>query len=188
MRIYVAAASAELLRAIAVRDALIAAGHEITEDWMSKVAEQIASGGGPNELTPERRRACADADYVGVASAHRVVLLVPRRPSLTQGAWWEGGLADALEIPIIASGAPADRAKNIFLSRAHEVDTDAEAIALCKEDLFARFRAQKVELERTQKRLAELETGIAEIATRLGVSASESERLFAAIERRTKEA
>lgn len=184
MRIYVAAASAELLRAIAVRDALIANGHEITEDWMSKVSAQIATGRGPNDLDPHARRACADADYVGVASAHRVVLLVPRRPSLTQGAWWEAGIADALDIPIIASGTAADRARNIFLSRATEVDTDAEAIALCTEDLFAKYEAQRGELERTARRLAELEKGIADIAARM--SAAESNELFASIERRTR--
>jgi hypothetical protein len=185
MRIYIAAASADLLRAIAVRDALIALGHTITEDWMSKVSAQIALVRMPNDITPEVRRECADADYAGVSSAHQVVILVPRRPVVTQGAWWEGGLADALEIPIIASGAPEDRARNIFLSRTVEVDTDAEAIALCKDDVHALYQQQKAEFERTKRKLAELEAAIGALASRLGGSASDA--LFAGIEARIAE-
>lgn len=58
-----------------------------------------------------------------------VILLVPRWPTVTKGAWWEGGVADALGIPVVASGSPGDRATMIFLSRVREVDTDEEAIA-----------------------------------------------------------
>lgn len=127
MRIYVAGASSEIERARRVMAALRAEGHEITFDWTI----DFESNEG---LSDVQRAAYADADFQGVFLARRVVLLVPVSPSVTQGAWWEGGVADALEIPIIASGRPEDRARNIFLSRALEVDTDEKAVELCRQD------------------------------------------------------
>lgn len=172
MRIYVAGASAEIERARRMRDALLAEGHEITFDW----TVDFESNEG---LSDVQRGAYADADFQGVAMANRVVLLVPRSPKLTQGAWWEGGVADALEIPIIASGRPEDRAKNIFLAHAIEVDTDEEAVDLCREDdLLRRFKEQTTQLEHYQRRVRELEQGIERLAQTIGVTPQESEALF----------
>lgn len=186
MKIYVAGSSAELDRIVRVRDRLISNGHTITEDWPSKVLAHIATGRAVNDLTPEDRRAAADADYAGVASADRVVLLVPRRPIATAGAWWEGGVADALNVPVIASGLPQDRASMIFLSRVHEVDTDEEAIDLCQDDLLRRYVEQKQELERLRAHVGRIEGGIADLAHRLRLEppplrAQESSELYKSI-------
>lgn len=188
MKIYVAASSSlvELQRAIEVRDKLIAKGHTITEDWPSIVSANVAKGRAPNQLSPEERRAVADADYAGVASADRVILLVPRPPALTKGAWWEGGVADALNIPVIAAGRPEDRAPMIFLSRVHEVDTDEEAIDLCNDDIMRRYCEQRSELERLRLHIARIEGCIAELAERLRATPpplgpGESSELYARI-------
>lgn len=183
MKIYVAASSAELDRAAAVRDKILARGHTITEDWISKIFEHLKTGRAVNVLTPKERRAAADADYVGVASADRVVLLVPRRPLVTKGAWWEGGVADALNIPVIAAGDPQDRASMIFLSRVHEVDTDDEAVDLCQNDLLRRYVEQEQELERLRAHVARIEGCIAGISAQLRLNppplpTSESNALY----------
>lgn len=170
MRVYVAGSSVELERAASVRDAIVARGNTITEDWISKIFEHLLTGRAVNELSPEERREAADADYVGVASADCVVLLVPRSPVATRGAWWEGGVADALGIPVIASGLPADRAPMIFLSRVHEVDTDQEAIDLVgsgENDLLRRYIEQQGELERLRAHIARIEGSIADVAAQL---------------------
>lgn len=176
MRIYVAAASAEIARARKMRDAILSEGHEITFDW----TVDFESNEG---LADVQRSAYADADFQGVAMASRVVLLVPRAPNRTQGAWWEGGVADALEIPIIASGRPEDRVGNIFLSRALEVDTDEEAVALLRErDVLDQLKERTRELEFYRRRVNELELGIQGLAQRMGeVTPAESEELYRTI-------
>lgn len=82
----------------------------------------------------------------------------------------EGGVADALGIPVIASGLPADRAPMIFLSRVHEVDTDQEAIDLVgsgENDLLRRYIEQQGELERLRAHIARIEGSIADVAAQL---------------------
>jgi hypothetical protein len=182
MKVYVAGASAEIERARRVRDALLRDGHEITFDWTT----DFESNEG---LSNAQRAAYADADFQGVVLANCLVLLVPIAPMLTQGAWWEGGVADARCIPIIASGRPEDRVKNIFLSRAIEVDTDEEAVAFCREDdVLRRFKEQTAELEHYRHRLGELEQlkrGLYSLIQRIDkISPTESEQLFARIIRR----
>jgi hypothetical protein len=177
MRIYVAGASSEIERARRVIAALRAEGHEITFDWTVDFEAN-------ETLLDVQRGAYADADFQGVSMANRVVLLIPAPPNLTQGAWWEGGVADALEIPIIASGRPEHRAKNIFLSHALEVDTDEEAIELCREDdVLRRLQEQGRELAHYRRRVEELEQGIRSLSQRLdgGISKDESEALYAQI-------
>jgi len=128
-KIYVAAASSEIYRAVAFIHKARELGYEITEDWPQTI---FATGKANAGLTPAQRRAAADADALGVIEAHLVVLLVPAPPNATQGAWWEGGIAQAVGIPIIAAGAPEDRERNIFLANATEVDTDEDAIELLR--------------------------------------------------------
>lgn len=128
-RIYVAGASAELYRAVAFIRAARNLGYEITEDWPQVILDIGKANVG---LTPEQRLAAADADLKGVLRAHLVVLLVPAHPSVTQGAWWEGGVAQAVGIPILAVGAAHDRERNIFLAKTCEIDTDDEALDLLK--------------------------------------------------------
>lgn len=159
MRIYVAAASKEIERAERMIERLRAAGHTITVDWPAAIR---AMAGVANEgLTQEQRKEAADADYRGVATAERIVILVPVQPIVTQGAWWEGGIADALRIPIISSGRFEDRQRNIFLVRTTEVDTDDEVLPLleqadCCRDLAARIEGVQQNATLIEQTLAEL--------------------------------
>jgi len=165
MKIYVAAASAEIERAERMIGILRELGHEITVDWP---AAMRALGKANAGLTPEQRAFHAAEDYRGVATAQRVVILVPKAPAATQGAWWEGGIADALEIPIIAAGRFEDRQRNIFLARAIEVDTDDEVFALLREnDLLRILHERADELLSLRAKLARLESGVMNLMSRL---------------------
>lgn len=187
MRIYVAGASTEVTRAERMIAALRTAGHEITVDWTVHVRAFMKASFAAQPEGDDRRHA-ADEDYRGVSTAQRVVLLVPCVPSLTQGAWWEGGIADALGIPIIASGAKKDRMRNIFLSRTTEVETDDEVLALLDEkDLLKRLRDQNEELNALRARIAHIETGIHGIVERLyeePIGNEEREAVYAAMHKR----
>lgn len=175
MRIYVAAASKEIERAERMIERLRAAGHTITVDWPAAIR---AMAGVANEgLTHELRKEAADADYRGVATAERVVILVPENPVVTQGAWWEGGIADALRIPIIASGRFEDRQKNIFLVRATEVDTDDEVLPLLEQADCCRDLAGRV--EGVQQNVAIIEQSLAELYP----TKEESEQVYKRIEK-----
>lgn len=185
MKIYVAASSAEIDRAERMISRLKAAGHEITEDWTVTIRTVGLANQG---LSPERRRECADADFKGVASADRVVILVPRAPVVTQGAWWEGGVADALEIPTLAVGRKEDRDRNIFLSRCREVDTDDEVLVwLAESPAHAEIRALRDELHMLKRKQARIEAHIASLLVEMqdGISAEESEELYMQIRGRT---
>lgn len=127
MKVYVAGASSEIYRAEHMLDKIRQAGHEITVDWPALMR---ASGLSNTDFDAAARRYCADQDARGVAEADLVVLLVPRHPNATQGAWWEGGIANGLGIPTIAAGRPDDRARNIFLAHTHEVDSDEDVLEL----------------------------------------------------------
>lgn len=175
MRIYVAAASAEIERAERMIARLRAAGHTITVDWPAAIR---AMAGVANEgLTQEQRREAARDDYEGVISAERVVILVPEKPIVTQGAWWEGGIADALRIQIIAAGRFEDRQKNIFLVRATEVDTDDEVLPLLEQADCCRDLAVRV--EGVQQNVAIIEQSLAELYP----TKEESERVYQRIEK-----
>jgi hypothetical protein len=170
MKIYVAAASAEIERAERMIAILRELGHEITVDWPAamRALGMRALGKANAGLTPEQRTFHAAEDYRGVATAQRVVILVPKAPAATQGAWWEGGIADALEIPIIASGRFEDRQRNIFLARAIEVDTDDEVFALLREnDLLRILHERADELVALRAKLSRLESGVMNLMSRL---------------------
>lgn len=181
MKIYVAASSIEIDRAERMISRLKAAGHEITEDWTVKIRQVGLANQG---LTPELRREAADADFRGVAAADRVVILVPKTPVVTQGAWWEGGVADALDIETIAAGRKEDRDRNIFLSRCIEVDTDDEVFArLAESPSAAEVRALREELHLLKRKQARIEAHIASLLIEMqdGITTAETEELFAQI-------
>jgi hypothetical protein len=114
VRIYLAGASKELALCEGFRDRLIAAGHEITLDWMANVRKHIITQGrADRDLTSNERRKYAEADLEGVRSAELFWMLAPREPSA--GCWVELGYALRVQRwvlgQIIVSG---DHQKSIF--------------------------------------------------------------------------
>lgn len=90
MKIYVAASSKELARAIRIMNALRERGHEITYDWTVPMRELGPDAG----LTVEQRGLYAAKDSKGIEDADVFWQLIPTTPS--SGAWWELGYACGL--------------------------------------------------------------------------------------------
>ena len=118
MIVYVAGASAELLRARRAMEWLTAAGFEVAVDWTVPVEQHCSA---PNDA--DARREYALADEAGVDRADLLWLLVPH--AATKGAWWEASRARAIEMRVIASGAEDDLAGMIFVELADERFADA---------------------------------------------------------------
>lgn len=130
MRVYVAGASKETTRVRWAMDAIRAAGHEITCDWLAAIEEAGASNEG---LSDDDRRRYAREDLDAVLAADVLWLLAPWNAST--GAWVELGCAlgvATIEVglaPIIIVSGPA-RMRCIFAALAdQEHDTDGAALA-----------------------------------------------------------
>ena len=94
MRIYVASAWAERIRACQVMYQLRAAGHTITYDWTQQEQETTAQ---------------ALADYRGVVTADVLVFVAEKPYTSGGGAICEMGIALGAEIPVFLMGDGADR-------------------------------------------------------------------------------
>jgi nucleoside 2-deoxyribosyltransferase len=121
MRVYVAGASKEPGRVRAAMDAVLAAGAEVTLDWLDAIEKAGASNEG---LDDETRTLAAEADLEGVADADVVWVLAPEAQSA--GCWVELGYALALRKLVLVSG-PA-RVRCIFGALAHEYDEDGDVV------------------------------------------------------------
>lgn len=126
MRIYVAGASAEILRAEAFVKRLRDAGFEITFDWPAMIRSVGSANGG---LTDDQRNDASYHALAGVDECDVLVLLVPSVAS--SGCWLETGYAFGSQRDIIYVGDPE---RTIFsaLTR-HVVATDDQAFDLLVE-------------------------------------------------------
>lgn len=108
MKIYVAASSKELARAIRIMNALRERGHEITYDWTVPMRELGPDAG----LTFEQRGLYAAKPSKGIEEADVFWQLIPTTPS--SGAWWELGYACGLrngggKHPLVVVSGDANR-------------------------------------------------------------------------------
>jgi hypothetical protein len=118
-RVYVAASSREVQRAVAVIAMCRAEGLEVAHDWTTDV---IAYAGTiPDDAA---RKRIAEADMAGVMRARALILLVP--VDGTSGGGYEAGVAAAFGRFIVCAGP--HRRRFLFGVRHHEVDTDIEAV------------------------------------------------------------
>lgn len=90
MKIYVAAASAEIERASAFMQFVRELGHDITHDWVPELRAQSVP---ESQLPVAVRRASAQADLDGVRRADLLVVLVPHEAVPSRGTWVELGYA-----------------------------------------------------------------------------------------------
>jgi len=104
--IYIAASSAELLRAMDAIAAATAAGLVVTHDWTRDVRAARAGGHRDDStVSPENKLRCAQADIDGVRRADIFWLLSPSDASF--GAGVELGVAiEALKCTVISGVRP----------------------------------------------------------------------------------
>lgn len=119
--VYVAGSSQELARVRAVQAALCAAGCAITHDWTQSV--EAAGSGSPETVTPTDELEAWFADLRGVCAADIVVVLAPRAPATTIGAWVELGVAWGYGVPVVLVGNQPWGHRRVVARR---VDDDAE--------------------------------------------------------------
>lgn len=123
MKVYIAAASAEIERAERVAGKLAAAGIQITSSWMRQVRR--AGAANPREASSGQRRTLAVGCLSEVGDSDVVLLLMPPVGTETIGAYWEAGYARSLSARIILSG---DTKRSVFSALGEEYETDDEAI------------------------------------------------------------
>ena len=140
---YVSGASSEFLRVREVTVALAAAGLEPSCDWTTVAPEYL---GRDHELSAAHRLALARAVLQSTRGCTVLVLLVPRPPAASIGAWVELGAAIEArrrrESPAIVVAGP-DAARTIFTDLADAVcesDEEAVATAVALAATFARAR------------------------------------------------
>jgi len=92
VKVYVAAASAEIERAERFAREARRLGHEVTHDWMAIVRSQTVS---ESELPRAIRREAATDDIRGVREAEVFIMLVPDEQIASRGIWVELGYAIA---------------------------------------------------------------------------------------------
>lgn len=110
MKIYIAGSSKDIERCEGARDAALAAGIDITEDWMTTMRES-----GPDSMADGARLiACAMDDLVGVAIADVMWLLTPPADKPSSGCWSELTWAMAHKVPVITSAPVGPMQFNIF--------------------------------------------------------------------------
>jgi hypothetical protein len=127
MKVYVAGASAEILRAEAFVKRLRAAGFEITFDWPAMIRSVGSANGG---LTDDQRNDASYHALAGVDECEVLVLLVPEKPSI--GCWVELGYAFQGCIDTLLYVGDPERTIFSALTR-HVVATDDQAFDLLVE-------------------------------------------------------
>lgn len=134
---YVAAASVEVARAEAVRDALIARGFRCAFDWCLSMRAHAAFDG--ESLTVGGARLASQSDMGAVQTADFFALLVPDPRVATTGAWVELGacLGGGGVAYVVASDVAYLRCVFLALPEIVRVDTDAALVDLLCRDATA---------------------------------------------------
>lgn len=162
MKLYIAAASAEIDRAERLMKIARAQGHEITHDWTHEVRAAIAQGLSEDLIPDEVALVGALMDIGGVVTADRFIYLVPPKPISTSGAWVELGVAHTLRefvprpsymrpLQLVCAGAPFTVRRSIF-TRLADAFVEADVDALADELVLAPWwvtlrRAQQIDAE-----------------------------------------
>lgn len=128
MRVYVAASSRECDRAERVMNALRAASHVISHDWIPGVRAAFASGIEEAKADDAHAFEAALADMNGVVTADALVFLAPTDAS--KMAWAELGAALARNILVIVAHDDVEKRNQSIVTRlAHARVADADICA-----------------------------------------------------------
>ena len=123
MKIYIAAASAEIERAERMIALARKAGFTVVHDWPAQIRE--AGEANPTTVAVEQRRAWALDCLARLSSADALWLLAPQ--GATSGAWVEFGASVSYGRYTIMSGAH----QSVFAELATEnADTDEDGLAM----------------------------------------------------------
>lgn len=126
MRIYVAASSDELARAVRWSKKLRSCLHVVVSTWPNVIAEVGASN--PPDADRTSRREWALADLAELRTSDLVWILAPIQ-SHGRGAYWEAATAVSLGIPVVSSGPTQ---QSIFMALTEEFTTDEEVFELLR--------------------------------------------------------
>jgi nucleoside 2-deoxyribosyltransferase len=134
IRVYLAAASADIDRADGFRDRLIRAGIRVTSTWIDSIREiGLANEGLPSDLALHAAKTC----LAEIVEADVLVLLVPP-PGHGYGSGVELGFALGSEKETILVGDADAMDRSIFFSLGladHWVIDEAAAVRLLKDEM-----------------------------------------------------
>lgn len=122
MKIYVAASSREMTRAIAAMEWIRSEpGMEVAHDWVTQIKEVGIAN--PSDVPEGLRRSWSMATLEALRDSRAIWLLLPEEP--TAGAWFELGAMAAFNYThgnkkIFTSGTDSARYRSIFTSLARE--------------------------------------------------------------------
>lgn len=132
MRVYVAASSQECDRAQSMMDALRAAGHVVTHDWLPSVASRIADGVAECDMDDDEAREIAQTDLDAVEASDALVYLAPN--TATRMGWMEFDRALSRGIhTIVANSSPKLARQSIATRLADCITTDSGVLAALAE-------------------------------------------------------
>lgn len=124
MKVYIAAASAEIERAERMRDLLQANGFEVTSSWMEQIRQVGASN--PHDESEDQREEWAVQCIREVMASDVLWLLVPPAHIRTAGAW--GEFLAAWMLPTVSVISSGDTKQSIFCALGDEYASDEEAV------------------------------------------------------------
>lgn len=124
MRVYVAAASCDIERALMWMARLREAGIDVTSTWPAVVLG--AGTGNPRGATRSQRAGWARTDLDQVRAANVLWMLCPPRgiDAPARGAYWEASAANECGKIVMSSG---DTLQSIFTALGDEFETDEAA-------------------------------------------------------------
>lgn len=129
-RVYIAASTGDMDRAQHWANHLACAGIECASGWLKSVAD---NGGvaNPRGADKEKRAGWSRENRAAIESSQLLWFLVPPVDVVTRGAWWEVGLADALDRIIVCSGQ--DTEQSVVCALYQEFNDDLTAFAtICR--------------------------------------------------------
>lgn len=136
IRVYVAGASTESIRAVAAVEQAKSAGFVVTSTWLDVIAA-TPGGANPTDASEHQRRAWSATDLGEIERADVLWFLVPGTGT-TRGAWVELGFAYAPGKTIVCSGTTTTQ--SIFCALGEEFVTDREALDHIREVAKVRER------------------------------------------------
>lgn len=124
LRVYVAAASDELVRVHASITALRKHGVDVVSTW-PEIVPAMPGGANPADADKMERLAWSSQDLLEVTAADVLLFLVPR-VGTTRGAWFEAGAAWSHGLHLVFAG---ETKQSVFCATGEEYEHDTEAIA-----------------------------------------------------------
>lgn len=129
MRVYLAGPSKELPRIVAIRNALVAAGHTITSRWIDIILAEGSEHDPASTITEERLIECAEINLHDVTQAEMLVYVPPLNRAKSEGAASEFGYQLRANRDRIVVFQEPGQFVQLFALLAHRVDSMDKLLA-----------------------------------------------------------